>query len=140
MYFNHFSETLRIYSPVGLVGRMCRKEYAVPDTTLVLKVGDIILISLYGLHYDEEYHPNPEVFDPERFAGAKKDFTFLPFSEGPRNCIGKLCLFQKYVGNSTFLDFLKIFLCGLFLTRNIFVHTYVFVSCVFFSILLNSII
>ncbi|XP_021953142.1 cytochrome P450 6j1 [Folsomia candida] len=82
------NETLRIYSPVGLVGRMCRKEYAVPDTTLVLKVGDIILISLYGLHYDEEYHPNPEVFDPERFAGAKKDFTFLPFSEGPRNCIG----------------------------------------------------
>ncbi|OXA53449.1 Cytochrome P450 9e2 [Folsomia candida] len=68
--------------------RTCKKEYAVPDTTLVLKAGDIIVIPLYGLHYDEEYHPNPEVFDPERFSGANKDFTFLPFSQGPRNCIG----------------------------------------------------
>ncbi|XP_021953143.1 cytochrome P450 9e2 [Folsomia candida] len=82
------NETSRMYSPVGLLARMCRKEYAVPDTTLVLKVGDIIFIPTYGLHYDEEYYPNPGVFDPERFSGANKDFSFLPFSHGPRNCIG----------------------------------------------------
>ncbi|XP_021953155.1 cytochrome P450 9e2 isoform X2 [Folsomia candida] len=94
------NETLRMYSPVGLLARTCKKEYAVPDTTLVLKAGDIIVIPLYGLHYDEEYHPNPEVFDPERFSGANKDFTFLPFSQGPRNCIDGIY-----------------FLCAIFLAR-----------------------
>ncbi|XP_035708142.1 cytochrome P450 9e2 isoform X3 [Folsomia candida] len=82
------NETLRMYSPIGVVGRTCKTKYAVPDTTLVLKAGDVIFIPLYGLHYDEEYYPNPGVFDPERFSGASKNFTFLPFSQGPRNCIG----------------------------------------------------
>lgn len=78
-----------MHSPVGLLGRMCTKEYPVPGTKYVIKVGDIILISLYGLHYDEEYHENPQVFNPERFSGVNKDFTFLPFSQGLKSCIGE---------------------------------------------------
>ena len=47
---------------------------------------------IYGLHHDPEYWPNPERFDPERFAPsavqARNRFTYIPFSAGPRQCIG----------------------------------------------------
>lgn len=50
-------------------------------------------ISVLGLHRDPEYYPNPDVFDPERFNEenkiARPQFTYLPFGDGPRICIGK---------------------------------------------------
>ena len=40
----------------------------------------------------EEFFPNPLEFDPERFYSDKhdiKNYTYFPFSLGPRNCIGQ---------------------------------------------------
>lgn len=50
---------------------------------------------LYQTLRDPEYFSNPDKFDPERFNAdnvnnAKVDpFAFVPFSAGPRNCIGQ---------------------------------------------------
>lgn len=45
-----------------------------------------------GLHHDPEYFPEPEKFIPERFGDENKQsiqpYTYLPFGDGPRNCIG----------------------------------------------------
>jgi len=71
---------------------MCTKRYTLPDTDVQIEVGDELTIPVYSLHHDPQYYPNPEVFDPYRFTEeAKKSrpqYTFLPFGEGPRQCIG----------------------------------------------------
>ena len=47
------------------------------------------------MHNNERYFPNPKKFNPDRFANREADKnnhnSFLPFSAGPRNCLGKAC-------------------------------------------------
>jgi cytochrome P450 family 6 len=51
-----------------------------------------VVVPVMGIHYDPEYYPNPDEFDPERFNQANKrsrpQYSYLPFGEAPRNCIG----------------------------------------------------
>jgi hypothetical protein len=58
-----------------------------------MEKGTQVLVSVLGLHHDPKYFPDPERFDPERFNEEEKKkrphFSYLPFGEGPRICIGK---------------------------------------------------
>lgn len=51
-------------------------------------------IFAYGIQRHPDFFPNPDVFDPERFAIenkiSRKPYCYIPFSAGPRNCIGKI--------------------------------------------------
>ncbi|XP_071447749.1 cytochrome P450 6a2-like [Hetaerina americana] len=99
------SETLRLYPAVPILFRECTKEYRIkreefPDPLMptnrkediVIEKGVKVLLPIVGLHYDPKYYPHPEKFDPDRFTEEAKSqrppFTFLPFGEGPRICIG----------------------------------------------------
>ncbi|XP_070493749.1 probable cytochrome P450 6a21 [Chironomus tepperi] len=86
------SETLRMYPIFEVQTRKCTKEFEIPDTDLVIPVGMPIVIPVVGMHNDEKYFVNPNKFDPERFndENIKKlvPHSYIPFSEGPRNCIG----------------------------------------------------
>ncbi|XP_049762157.1 cytochrome P450 6k1-like [Schistocerca cancellata] len=97
------SETLRKYPALPLLNRECTQEYKIPDSDVVLEKGTPISISVLGLHHDPKYFPEPERFDPERFCEEQKakrhPYVYLPFGEGPRNCIGmRLGLLQTKVG------------------------------------------
>lgn len=86
------SETLRMYPPLGYLNRMPNEAYKVPDSDFVIEKGTPIYIPMLGLHYDPEYFPNPDKFDPERFNEENKRnrpaCVYFPFGEGPHNCIG----------------------------------------------------
>ncbi|KAL1462449.1 hypothetical protein WDU94_014283 [Cyamophila willieti] len=85
-------ETLRKYPSLPQLDRIAVKEYKIPDTDITLDVGTKISIPIFAIHYDPEYYPNPDKFDPERFipenVEARPHYTYLPFGDGPRNCIG----------------------------------------------------
>jgi len=85
-------ETLRYWPPGVQTDRQCVKEYKIPGTDVLVNIGDVVNIPIYGFHRDPQFYPNPTTFDPERFSAESKgkinQYAYLPFSHGPRNCIG----------------------------------------------------
>ncbi|XP_046324521.1 cytochrome P450 4A6 isoform X2 [Marmota monax] len=78
-------EALRIYPPVPNVSRDLSKPITFPDGRSLPK-GFMVTLSIYGLHHNPKVWPNPEVFDPSRFApgSSRHSHSFLPFSGGSR--------------------------------------------------------
>ncbi|XP_063696130.1 cytochrome P450 6A1-like [Culicoides brevitarsis] len=109
-YLNQvFNETLRMYPPVGNLIRYCQNDYKVPDTDLIIPKGIMVNIPVFGIHYNPEIYPNPEKFDPDRFSPEevqkRHPYAFLPFGEGPRNCIGmRFAQLQSKFGLATIID------------------------------------
>ncbi|XP_065075484.1 probable cytochrome P450 9f2 [Ochlerotatus camptorhynchus] len=88
------SETLRKWPAVPSSDRECSQDFLLDDEGLRVqfKKGDTLWVSIWALHRDENYFPDPELFDPERFSVANKGnitpYTYMPYGAGPRNCIG----------------------------------------------------
>ena len=89
----YVTETLRKYPPVPILNRICTKEIDLPNTNIRVPKGALITIPLLGIHRDPSIYPDPDKFDPERFNADKikerHPNAYMPFGEGPRNCIGK---------------------------------------------------
>ncbi|XP_069698859.1 cytochrome P450 6j1-like [Periplaneta americana] len=92
------SETLRMYPVIAFLDRVCQQDYQLPDPlregSVTLPARTSVYIPLLGIHRNPEYYPDPEKFDPERFTEEGKQlrpkYSYLPFGDGPRNCLGKL--------------------------------------------------
>ncbi|GJQ70003.1 Cyp6g1 [Trypoxylus dichotomus] len=86
-------ETLRKYPPAPLLLRSCTNDYKIPGSNVTIEKDTSVMIPLMGIHYDPAYFPDPQKFDPQRFSEANltkiHSCSFLPFGDGPRNCIGK---------------------------------------------------
>jgi cytochrome P450 family 6 len=85
-------EILRKYPVLPFLERKANINYNIPETDVVIDKDTPVFVPTLALQHDPQYFPNPEVFDPERFSKANIDqvetFAYLPFGEGPRNCIG----------------------------------------------------
>jgi cytochrome P450 family 6 len=80
-------------NPVFL--RVCTKpfELSTPSGgTYEVEVGTPVLVPAYAIHFDPQYYPDPDCYNPERFSEENKKArhkqTFLSFSCGPRICLG----------------------------------------------------
>lgn len=84
---------------MGFLFRVCNESYQLPESSLQLFRGDRVTIPVLPLHFDEKYYPNPEKFDPDRFTpeniSARPPYTYLPFGDGPRMCLGKFSSYEK---------------------------------------------
>uniref|UniRef100_A0A4X2MEW1 Cytochrome P450 family 4 subfamily F member 8 n=1 Tax=Vombatus ursinus TaxID=29139 RepID=A0A4X2MEW1_VOMUR len=85
-------ESMRLHPPVTIVVRKCTKDIQLPDSRIIPK-GSVCLIHIFGTHHNPAVWPNPEVYDPYRFDAQNTQkmspLAFMPFSAGPRNCIGQ---------------------------------------------------
>lgn len=111
-------ESMRLYPPVPVVMRVAARDVVLqPARTsmglqgeqagqptvqgddwtgraLHVRAGTLVTIPIATLHRDERYWgPDPDAFNPLRFergiAGAAlHPMAYIPFSHGPRNCVG----------------------------------------------------
>lgn len=85
------NETMRLYPPGWIFSRRAKEDTSLGEFDVA--EGTDLYISPYILHRTGEFWPDPDRFDPERF--SEENFTdarqaaFVPFSLGPRRCIGE---------------------------------------------------
>lgn len=83
-------EALRLYPPAAIIGREAVRDDEIAGQKI--RPGDQVIISIWALHHDERYFPDPWVFDPSRwneeFERTLPRFAFMPFGGGSRVCIG----------------------------------------------------
>uniref|UniRef100_A0A182QWR8 Cytochrome P450 n=1 Tax=Anopheles farauti TaxID=69004 RepID=A0A182QWR8_9DIPT len=83
-------EALRLYPSIPIIGRRLTEDVQLEDH--LLPAGTNAVIVVYQLHRDPAVFPNPDRFNPDHFLGAtepRHPFAYIPFSAGPRNCIGQ---------------------------------------------------
>jgi cytochrome P450 len=93
-------EALRLYPPGWLFTRRSIDADELGGFPLAPRTD--VFISPYVLHRHPDFWSEPEAFRPERFAAgdaeARDKFAYIPFSVGPRHCIGEnLAMFEMLV-------------------------------------------
>ena len=83
-------ETLRLYPPVGRIGRRPVADYVIDGCRI--PAGAPVFLSPYVTGRDPRWWPDPERFDPYRWtseaAAGRPRHAAFPFGAGPRSCIG----------------------------------------------------
>ncbi|XP_060535166.1 cytochrome P450 6a2-like [Cylas formicarius] len=100
---NAVYEGMRRHKATNFLVRKAESDYRVRGTDLVIEKGVSVWIPMSGFYEEEEYFPDPEKYDPDRFSEENKAkrpaMAFLPFGEGPRQCIGlRFGMLQDKVG------------------------------------------
>jgi len=83
-------ETLRLYPSAFMLARQGVGELELGGYRI--DAGAVVFVSPYVIHRDARLWPDPDRFDPDRFAvdaPPRERFAFIPFGAGPRLCIGK---------------------------------------------------
>ncbi|GFY45250.1 cytochrome P450 4c3 [Trichonephila inaurata madagascariensis] len=104
-------ESRRLWPPTPFIARDLDEDVVI-DGCLIPK-GTSCGILIFMLHRDPDVFPNPEKFDPNRFllenSTGRHPFAYIPFSAGPRNCIGqRFAIFEAVTVMATILKKFKV--------------------------------
>lgn len=91
------SETLRLWPPVNFNGRMAVRDTWLPlgggadhKSPIFIPKGQEVFWSTYALHRRRDiYGVDANEFRPERWEKIRPHWEYIPFSGGPRICIGQ---------------------------------------------------
>lgn len=105
------NESLRLYPHPPVLLRRAQIPDVLPGNYKV-NAGQDIMISVYNIHHSPQVWEKAEVFEPERFDPdgplpneTNTDFRFIPFSGGPRKCVGdQFAMLEAIVALSIFLQ------------------------------------
>ncbi|XP_071581356.1 probable cytochrome P450 6a13 isoform X2 [Temnothorax nylanderi] len=111
-----FKETLRKYPPATLLRRESMSSYTFDGINVSIPKSQKVWIPIYAIQRDPDIYPKPDVFDPERFdeetVRSRHPMAYLPFGDGPRNCIGaRFAVYQSKVGLVKILQNYKVETC-----------------------------
>eukprot|EP00124_Ichthyophonus_hoferi_P004612 Ihof_evm2s530 gene=Ihof_evmTU2s530 len=84
---NVLKEAIRKYTLVPVVSR-----YALKDDVLdgvPVPAGTKIFVNIKAAHNNPEFWAEPSKFNPDRFDEKYDPYAYLPFINGPRNCLGQ---------------------------------------------------
>jgi len=80
-------ESLRLFPTIYGIGRQMHEGLG------VIPKDSMVVVSIMNQHKHKSVWENPEKFDPERFSNENRQkvpaLSYIPFSAGPRNCIGQ---------------------------------------------------
>lgn len=90
-------ETLRLYPPAGILSRTAKAHDTLCDREI--RPGDAVIIPIYALHRHRLLWQDPDAFRPDRFVDRREidRYSYLPFGDGPRICIGAGFAIQEAV-------------------------------------------
>ena len=100
-------ESMRLLPVTTVVSRQAIEPVVLGDVTLAKN--SLVLIAPWTLHRRADYFPNPLEFDPDRFERDRTEaipkYAYLPFSAGPRSCIGgAFAMMQMRINLATILQ------------------------------------
>ncbi|KAI7861931.1 cytochrome P450 [Spinellus fusiger] len=91
-------ETLRKYPPLRMLSKHCKKDCILPGGYSVKK-DTVVGVHVYSLHHNPDIYPNPSHWNPDRWTPEEEQkrsrFSWLPFSTGPRACVGMAIAIQE---------------------------------------------
>ncbi|XP_055934616.1 cytochrome P450 4C1-like [Argiope bruennichi] len=104
-------ESQRLFPSVPIIGRKLNED--INYNGMFIPRDTELHCNIISVHRRDDIYPNPEVFDPERFQPEnsldRHPYAFIPFSAGPRNCIGqKFALLEEKVVVSNILRHFKV--------------------------------
>ncbi|XP_069674680.1 cytochrome P450 4g15-like [Periplaneta americana] len=106
-------ETLRLYPPVPIIARKINEDIKLVSKDLILPKGATVIVSIAKTHHLQQYWDDPDKFNPDNHlpekAAERHYYSFIPFSAGPRSCVGrKYALLKLKVLLSTILRNFKV--------------------------------
>ncbi|XP_058793291.1 cytochrome P450 6B1-like [Phymastichus coffea] len=111
-----FKETLRKYPPGSVLQRKAGDTYTFSGTNVTIPKDMKVLIPVWAIHRDPQIYPDPDKFDPERFdeefEKSRHPMNYLPFGDGPHNCIGaRFANYQTKLGIIAVINKFKVDVC-----------------------------